>query len=228
MNALFRHFFYYCIISYVMGVDLYSVTSYVLVKLELEKLLINIFHYFAELFPCYYYLKMNRFWLFSAKNVFDFGILPKIYSAYSCLWSKSIPTCWRWCWESKTPPCENGQNLQSLVSFHMIYVSDLLPTGNIRSYDSSHKLAANSQCIWYFVLTFKYSYCLTGFSKIYWWILRQVVANVRGMTWLTTFHAKLEVRVEILDTWGCSIKNGKSLWMLLMSYWWVLQILSKQ
>ena len=112
---------------------------------------------------------MNRFWLFSAENVFDFGLLPKIYSAYSCLWSKSIPTCQRWCQESKTPPCENGWNLQSLVSFHMIYESDLLPTGNIRSYDSSYKLAANSQCIWYFVLTFKYSYCLTGFSKIYWW-----------------------------------------------------------
>ena len=111
---------------------------------------------------------MNRFRLFSTENVFDFGLLPKIYSAYSCLWSKSIPTCQRWCWESKTPPCENGQNLQSLVSFHMIYESDLLPTGNIRSYDSSYKLAANSQCICYFVLTFKYSYCLTRFSKIYW------------------------------------------------------------
>ena len=111
---------------------------------------------------------MNRFWLFSAENVFDFGLLPKIYSAYSCLWSKSIPTCRRWCQESKTPPCENGRNLQSLVSFHVIYETDLLPTGNIWSYDSSYKLAANSRCIWYFVLTFKYSYCLTGFSKIYW------------------------------------------------------------
>ena len=126
---------------------------------------------------------MNRFWLFSAENVFDFGLLPKIYSAYSCLWSKSIPTCWRWCRESKTPPCENGQNLQSLVSFHVIYESDLLLTGNIRSYDSSYKLAANSQCIWYFVLTFKYSYCLTGFSKIYWCMANNMLGNLRTISY---------------------------------------------
>ena len=55
-----------------------------------------------------------------------------------------------------------------LVSFHMKYESDLLPTGNIRSYDSTYKLAANSQHIWCFILTFKYSYCLTEISKIYW------------------------------------------------------------
>ena len=50
----------------------------------------------------------------------------------------------------------------------MKYESDLLPTGNIRSYDSTYKLSANSQHIWCFILTFKYSYCLVEISKIYW------------------------------------------------------------
>lgn len=50
------------------------------------------------------------------------------------------------------------ETCNQLVSSHLKYESDLLPTGDIWRYDSS--LAANPQRIWCLVLTFKYSYCL--------------------------------------------------------------------
>jgi len=66
-----------------------------------------------------------------------------------------------------------------LVSSHMKYKSDLLLTGNIWPYDSSYKLAANPQHIWCLILTFKYSYCLTGLSTIYWC----TSSTLAGGTW---------------------------------------------
>ena len=42
---------------------------------------------------------------------------------------------------------------------------DLLPTGNIMSYDSTYKLVANSQHIWCFILTFSTHIALQDFPK---------------------------------------------------------------
>jgi len=73
----------------------------------------------------------------------------------------------------KARPClaRVTKTCNQLMSSHAKYESDLLPTGDIWPYDSSYKLAANPQRIWCLILTFKYSYCLTGLSTIYWcWV----------------------------------------------------------
>ena len=86
-----------------------------------------------------------------------YSYMPEVMSG------KQDTTLWEW--PKLAITCEFSRDIWFIIWIR--------PSGNIRSYDSSYKLAANSQGIWYFILTFKYSlaYCLTGFSKIYWWLV---------------------------------------------------------
>ena len=143
-----------------------------------QKLAINSWDLTWNINPTFYRLaiymnvynsKMIKIWLLPCH------LLPKMYLAHSCLISLQKP------YDPMVILCATGnaekaryylvrltKTCNQLVRTHMKYKSDLLPSGDIWPCDSSYKLAANPHRIWYITLNFRYLYCLTAISKIFW------------------------------------------------------------